>query len=389
MPPNAVPQPSTKWPSTKRPSTTRASIKRASIKRAATKRLAILGFPPIWLPVGLTIAAAGFWVFSRMFTPAALVHPAADPPVVSSAAPAAELIPPAPTPVPDLAPAPPEFSIRTATEQDILDHQPAAPVTTIFRLDVNPRILVLDFSSLREQGLMLNRIAAFVEKAGMPRDRIMSDAELDAAIRGNGESADTFYYGHDYGAASLARVFSLADRDEIRLTPQEEWLRRLSRQEGWFAPDRPGEFQAGGQAGFQGGLLSIPQAGSSKNIDKAAREVILRHELSHGEYFTNPDYAAFTHSFWTQVLTSQERERIRGHLRSLGYDSNIEEIMENESQAYLMFTDSPEFFTPAMIGMTKARLATLRAGFRRAMPLGWLRDGLERRSNDQKATTRR
>ena len=259
----------------------------------------------------------------------------------------------------------------------MLDHQPAVPGTTIFRLDVNPRILVLDFSSLREQGLMLNRIAAFVEKAGMPRDRIMSDAELAAAIRGTGESPDTFYYGHDYGAASLASFFSLADRDEIRLTPQEEWLRRLMRREGWSAPDQ------------QGGLLSIPQAGSSKNIDKAAREVILRHELSHGEYFTNPDYAAFTHSFWTQVLTHQERERIRAHLRSLGYDSNVEEIMENETQAYLIFTDSPEFFTPAMIGMTKARLATLRAGFRRGMPQGWLRDGLERRSGDQKAAPRR
>ena len=37
--------------------------------------------------------------------------------------------------------------------------------------------------------------------------------------------------------------------------------------------------------------------------------------------------------------------------------------MENEAQAYLMFTDGAEFFTPEMVGMSQARLAQLRNGF--------------------------
>jgi len=82
------------------------------------------------------------------------------------------------------------------------------------------------------------------------------------------------------------------------------------------------------------------------------------------------------HRFWTQTLTATERDRIRRFLHSEGYDQDLEEVMENEAQAYLMFTDGAEFFTPEMIGMSQARLAELRNGFFRAMPSGWLRDSL-------------
>jgi hypothetical protein len=123
-------------------------------------------------------------------------------------------------------------------------------------------------------------------------------------------------------------------------------------------------------------LISIPQVGADAHVSRAARATILHHELSHGEYFTNPAYVAFVHQFWTQTLTTAERDRIRRHLRSEGYDQGLEEVMENEAQAYLMFTDSAEFFTPEMIGMSEARLAELRNGFYRTMPAGWLRDCL-------------
>ena len=57
----------------------------------------------------------------------------------------------------------PEFQIKTATEDEIGQHIPTA--LTVFRFADNPHILVLDFASLHEQGKMLNRMAAFVEKA--------------------------------------------------------------------------------------------------------------------------------------------------------------------------------------------------------------------------------
>ena len=133
-------------------------------------------------------------------------HPAPIPP------------PQPPAPVAAVPARPPAFQIETATEHQILDH--IAVGLTVFRFAANPRILVLDFASLHEQGLMLNRVAALVEKAGLPRDRVLTDAELTAAIAASGDTIDTYYYGHDYSAAALARFFALADRSISR------WIRR-------------------------------------------------------------------------------------------------------------------------------------------------------------------
>ncbi len=269
-------------------------------------------------------------------------------------------------PMIEASPVPRTIEIETANEQHILNHVATGgePPLKVFRFTANPRILVLDFVSLRQQAQMLNRAAALVEKAGLPHDRLLSEAELNTAVRASGDTVETFYYGHDYSASSLARFFSLAARDEVRLTEDEHVLDRLIRQEGWFDKEA------------RGGLISIPRAGADEHVTPGARATILHHELSHGEYFTNPAYMAFVHRFWTQTLTLSERDRIRRHLQSLGYDSGLEEVMENEAQAYLIFTDNPEFFTPGMIGMSKARLTELRSGFYHAMPQGWLRDSL-------------
>jgi hypothetical protein len=256
----------------------------------------------------------------------------------------------------------PAFRIETATEAEIDQHVPTS--LTVFRFADNPRILVLDFASLHEQGKMLNRVAAFVEKAGLPHDRVLTDVELDAAIQGQGDTVETFYLGHDYAAASLARFFSLADSERIELDPQEETLRALLRQEGWFAP------------GVAAGLISLPAVESDPRITAAARAAILRHELSHGEFFSNPEYAEYVHRFWLTELTEGERSAVRGFLAKEAYDAREEELMYNEMQAYLMFTRDPTFFTPDLAGMTQERLAALQARFFAGMPAGWLRDVL-------------
>jgi hypothetical protein len=341
---------------------------------------------PVWAGVAavlvLTMVAAGGWFLGRAVPPPA--HPVAE---ARPATPQAIASVPDAAPVPttggltgmpsaargltgsaQTAPAQSESPFETATEQQILDHVPVtgAPDPTVFRFAPNPRILVLDFASLLEQGQMLNRVAALVEKAGLPHDRVLTGYEIAAAIRASGDTVETFYYGHDYDAASVTRFFALANRNNIRLTDEEGRLGRLIRQAGWFEPDA------------QAALISIPRVGADAHVTRDARATILHHELSHGEYFTNPAYVAFTHQFWTQTLTAGERDRIRRHLRSVGYDQGLEEVMENEAQAYLMFTDGAEFFTPDMIGMSPARLAELRIGFFRTMPSGWLRDSLGR-----------
>ncbi len=282
---------------------------------------------------------------------------------VPSPAPVSVQIPLSP-PVGVLPPSPPaaDLTIRTASEAEIRDN--VSQGLTVFRFADDPRILVLDFGSLHEQGQMLNRIAALAEKAELPHDRPLNDADLDTAIRHGGDTPDTYYYGHDYSAAELARFFTLADQERLPLNTEELKLRRLLRQENWLTP------------GVQAGLISIPAVDADSRVTPAARSTILQHELSHGLFFSDPTYAAFVRRFWHTALRPEERDEVRQFLKSEGYDTGLEELMINEMQAYLMFTRDPAFFSPDRIGMTPARLATVQAKFLRDMPAGWLRDKL-------------
>ncbi len=266
----------------------------------------------------------------------------------------------APAEAPPVAPPP---AIAAADEAAIAAAVPEQ--LTFYRFAAAPAVLVLDFASLAEQGAMLNRVAALIEKAGLPRDRVLDDAAMAAAIRAEGDTAETFYYGHDYPAAALVRFFALADAGQVRLDAEEERLRTLLRGLGWFATPTPAA-----------ALISIPRAGASAEIDQAARATMLHHELSHGVFFTDPAYAAYVRGFWNGVLTPAERDAVRHFLGSEDYDTADETLMLNEMQAYLMFTDDARFFQPANIGMTPARRAELRAAFAQGAPPGWPRTTL-------------
>lgn len=301
---------------------------------------------PLAIAAVVVVASLAAGGAGWLFWPHPAPIPPPQPPVVAVPAP-----PPAPA-----------FQLETANEDQILHH--VATGLTVFRFAANPQILVLDFASLHEQGLMLDRVAALEEKAGLPRDRVLTDAELAAAISASGDTVDTYYYGHDYSAAALAQFFALADQEHIALNPEEDRLRALLQQVGWFAP------------GALGGLISLPAVASDPKVTLAARAAILRHELSHGEFFGDPNYAAYVHNFWLTVLTDQERAGVRAFLAKEDYDAGKEELMYNEMQAYLMFTRDPLFFTPVMAGLTPPRLAVLQARFLAGMPAGWLHDVL-------------
>ncbi len=367
--PNAGKRAAPSRPATPHPTTVKKTLPLwLKIAPPAAIGAAALAGVLVWLAHGPTpiapspqIAAAPPQTAPPLSTPEPQPAPKAEPTVLAlqTQTRSAAIVPAQPA-------VPPPIPVITATEQHILDHGFATgdPPFAVFRFAANPRILVVDFASLKHQGRMLNRAAAFVEKTGLPHDRVLTEQELDAFVRRAGDNADTFYYGHDYGAGALARFFALADRDNIRNSEEEETLRRLMHQEGWFEPDAVG------------GLISLPRVGADAHVTVTARATILHHELSHGEYFANPAYAAHVRRFWASTLTAAERDRMRRHLHTLGYDSSLEDVMANEAQAYLMFTDNPDFFVPAEIGMSKIRLTELRITFHRAMPAGWLKDVL-------------
>ncbi len=250
-------------------------------------------------------------------------------------------------------------TIAGATEADLQVESPAT--LTLRRFAPNPAIVVLDFPTLAEQGRMLNRVAAWAEKAGVPHDRLLTDPELAAAIQASGATPDTYYYGHDYRAADLARFFQLADAGGTALDPDEQQLRRILA-------------QAGADPLGIGALITLPRADTANGVDATARAVILHHELSHGEYFTNAAYARYVHTIWDGVLTEAERARFRAYLADDGYDPAIEDLMINEMQAYLMHTPDPRFFDVAKLGIPLPRLAQIRESFAGNMPSCWLRN---------------
>lgn len=290
-----------------------------------------------WLAVLLAAIVAGFGLGLLMFAP---LQP---PPALSSAAPAETR---------------PIIPVETASIAAIDARR--GDGTAVFRLDVAPGVLVLDFPDLHPQALMLNRVAALTEKAAMPHDRILPEPELWDRIRKTGKEPDRYYYGHDYRAADLARFFRLAEAQHMPLNPFETWLRDLLDQEGWL------------RDGANGALISIP--GPAGDIDATVRTVIFRHELSHAVYFTDPTYVALTKSLWKDKLTEDERAAMRTFLGEDGYDKANEDLMANEGQAYLIHTRDPRYFAPSMIGMTEARAAELRAKFIDAIAEPWLRD---------------
>jgi len=192
----------------------------------------------------------------------------------------------------------------------------------------------------------------------------LSAEELERADKTGGDADAGFYYGHDYSAASFLHFFAIADRTHVQLTSEEALLRRLLDQLGWIKPDT------------MAGMISVPRVGANANVTVAARDTILTHELSHGEYFSNPVYATYVHRFFQNTITPPEQAAFRTFLAGEGYDCGNAELVENETQAYLLFTPDPQFFSPSQVHMMPVRRAELRAAFLRDMPAGWLKNVL-------------
>ncbi len=225
----------------------------------------------------------------------------------------------------------------------------------IFRLASNPAIWVFDFPDLAAQGEAFNRAAAFFEKASAPRDRVLADAELAAAIAADGHTADNYYFGHNYRASELRRFFAAADAQGVALNRAERRVREALARAARLHP-----------GGAEVAVLGIPGVGGE--VDGPMRESILRHELGHGEFFTRPDLAARVMAVWRDGFAEPEREAFRRFLSAAGYDSAQEELAANEAFAFLLHTPDPRFFDPGRdVGWGAAQAEALRARLRAAV----------------------
>ena len=257
------------------------------------------------------------------------------------------LAPPATSGPPGEAP-PPE-----ADEAGILAMRPG--VATLVRLAGEARIFVLVFPDLSTQAMTMNRVAALVEKAGFPRDRLVSPEELQSAILASGDQPNTWYLAHDYSSADLAQFFALAARGSHPLNSAEAWLgTQLAR--------------IRALAGNDAALLTI--AADSGAASEPLRPAILRHEVAHGWYFTRPAFANRVLAIWRESLTAAEREAMLRYLGQEGYDTGNERLMANETMAYLAFTPDLRIFNPESLGISAVRATLLRQLYEVALRQG-------------------
>ena len=240
-------------------------------------------------------------------------------------------------------------------------------------LKEEPAVVVIEFPNLAEQGAAMNRLAALLEKTDAPRDRLLGNAELANLIHQGGDNAQTFYQGHDYGSAGLARFFNLAQAQQLALDAAERRLLQILIDAGVLAPARDsaqGYVAVGLHAviSFTATQADDPSTPANETIDEGQRESILRHEASHGRFYTRLAYQAHCRRFWQTELSEPQRERIRAYLAGAGYNRNDEELMLNEAQAFLMHTPDQRAFMAQDIGLAPAQLDALRERFWRTLP---------------------
>lgn len=255
---------------------------------------------------------------------------------------------------------------KTAEYATILSHRTQA--AAVFEYEGRKAVTIIDFPTLTEQGRMFNRVVALVERMGAPRERVLGNEELAQFIRSVGKTEATLAYGNDFLVAELVVFFNLAELGGIALNDEELALRQFLIDHR-LAVHRNGFYQA---LMPQAVILSIPQesAGGAGNppVTALARKTILSHEISHAEYYTNPGYANYCRHFWRTALTEAQRSAFRKFLSRSSYNPDNEEMMINETQAYLMYTPDSRAFNAALVGMGDKDIDGLRKKFRDGNP---------------------
>lgn len=241
----------------------------------------------------------------------------------------------------------------------------------------NGDVLVIQFPNLWAQGRALNRAAALIEKGGARRDQVLTDAGLRAALAAADDNEASYFLGHDYRADDLAKFFNLAHVQQVALNVDELRLRQLLLDAGLLHTAPPGQFSGRFSGQPDRALISFsaeqaddPATPQDEGMDSQRRESVLRHELSHGRYFTDARYRDHCRHFWAGLLSETERQVWRRYLDQQGYDPANEDLMVNETQALLMHTPDTRDFDAAALGMGATELEDLRARFRQGMPVG-------------------
>lgn len=254
----------------------------------------------------------------------------------------------------------------TAEFQTILNSKSSS--MGAWRLTENLEVIVLDFPTMKQQGQTFNRITQLTEQFSAAYKRVLTGEEFSKYLESIRRTDSNFAYGHDVLVSELALFYNLADRDKIELTAGEATLREFLVEQGLLRSWR-GINQALKPDVV---LVTVPQTrergDGEPKISESARRAILLHEVSHGEFYSNANYANYCRKFWSETLTDNQREIFTKFLSKYNYSVNQDELLINEMQAYLIFTPDPNSFSAAKLGVSDEELAEMRNAFRRGRP---------------------
>jgi len=195
-------------------------------------------------------------------------------------------------------------------------------------------ILVMDFTSAENMN-MLNRIALFTERAGT-RGEVLNKSRLI-------DKQNFMYAGHNYSGQMLVDFFNEATEGNINLSGEERRLVRRLAMSGKIS-EKDGKYTL--LQNFA--LISFARNASDYMwgvrdhgyVDSHIARTAFLHELSHAEYFTNPEYRNMVRKSF-ENLSPGEQEIVKAFLEIHGYDITDEDVLLTEYAAYL--TDGKTF----------------------------------------------
>lgn len=238
----------------------------------------------------------------------------------------------------------------------------------VWQYSGNTNIYVFDFPNLTQQGKTFNRVTQLTEQYNEPYKRVLTNQEIEKYLASIRRTQANMAFGNDVLVSELVLFFNLAENDKVELNPEELMLRNFAISQGLIKIWR--KFYQAVQPNIV--ILSIPQAQEKRanepRVSELARRTVFTHEISHGEYYSNPYYAKYCAHFWASVLTDAQRNVFKKFLSNYNYSLNEEELLVNETQAYLLFTPDPSSFSAEKLGITDEELEGMRKAFRKGMP---------------------
>jgi hypothetical protein len=185
----------------------------------------------------------------------------------------------------------------------------------LFSWSLVPSVIVMQFRSYAVQARFMKRFAFFIEKDGFT-GKLRTNAQL-AGLHG--------WNAHDYRPEDLARFYTTAARENFKLNPEEEQLKRILLTNGLI--EHNGTTYSPGK----GAILTFAHVGSYR-----LRRLLLTHEGFHGVYFTHPAYRKAVLSIWNHTAAAEQELFRNVFLDYKRYNVDDPYLVRNEFQAYLM-----------------------------------------------------